>query len=163
MVLSVFETEMAKPDAVIIKANEDLKRKIGTGKVSAEQIASCESFIQENKIDFVQFMHSCIEDLNRVLAQENIDKEALINPIMQLKANGQMFHYPFVSEYMGHLLDFLENQKQVSHKVIKLVKAYSDGLIALGKMNIIILKTGNPKAYELLQELTAAQEKLNHD
>lgn len=122
---------MTRKKANVIKASYRLMQKVGMGPVSPAVVAECDRFIKENDIDFQPWAKSCMVDLNAALERamlygsnmNELLREDLIAPIMQLKASGTMFHNTPLSQLAGVLLHFLESIPSLDQDVVEIVKA----------------------------------------
>lgn len=117
--------------ANIIKASYRLMQKVGMGPVSAEILAECDKFIRDNDIDFQPWAKACMTDLEEALERammygSNLNemiRQDMISPIMQLKASGAMFQNAPLSQLAGALLHFLESIPSLDQDVVAIVKA----------------------------------------
>lgn len=122
---------MESTKARIIKANHLLQNKVGMGTVDAEKIEKSQELIDNNRVDFKPMAQAYLTELEAAITttkQGDIsDAEAiqkLIEPVMQLKANGLMFDYGLVSALARIMLDFLEAIDTLDKDVIDIIEAH---------------------------------------
>ncbi len=116
--------------ASIIKASYRLMQKVGIGPIPEGLVQECEDFIRNNRIDFLPWALQCMRDLNeallRSIAMDNFDeslRQAMIAPIMQLKASGTMFQNQPLTELAGAMLHFLESIPTLTKDVMDIIQA----------------------------------------
>lgn len=120
-----------KPKANVIKASFRLMQKVGMGPLPEDVLARCEAYIKDNDLNFMPWALSCIRDLNAALGKavaqgaelDDIVRQDLIAPIMQLKASGAMFKNAPLSQLASMLLHFLESIPRLDTDVIAVVQA----------------------------------------
>lgn len=151
-----------KKKARIIKAENKLKEKVGTGEIAKERIEATNKKIESTDVDFepmaLEFLSVLTESVEQAKkAPEEEHAKALQNmvkPVMDLKANAKMFGYPLVTELADVMLSFLDNIKKLDKDVIQIVDAHHKTL------NIIVKsKMSGPvdeKGAMLVQELKGA-------
>lgn len=118
-----------------------LKKRVGQGGLSKSTIIKAQSVIDLHKIDFEEvispYMVVFTEGLGKAkktqhLQSENHDNmiEEIIFPAMQMKANGELFHYPLITRIAERLLFFLERIHKLNTHAIDIVNAF-EGAIKL--------------------------------
>ena len=117
--------------AKIIKANKDLRIKAGSGELEAVRIKRAEETIESNTHDFVPTAQEFLERLENGISaarKRNGPEAALIagmtRPVMELKANAQMFKYDLVSILANVMLGFLEHIQSLDKDAIDIVEAH---------------------------------------
>ncbi len=117
--------------AKIIKASKDLQVKAGSGQVGAEKIKRAEETIESNTHDFVPTAEEFLERLeNGISAARKGDGTevdliaGMTRPVMELKANAQMFKYDLVSILANVMLGFLEHIRSLDKDAIDIVEAH---------------------------------------
>lgn len=122
-------------EARITKASKALQQKAGTGDIDAALIKKADKFIEDNTEDFEPLAAELLQRLGDLLA--HIRKEhdyssqsqaALVDAVMQVKANGRMFKYDLATSLATITLDFLESIPQLDDDVLKLVEALQASL-----------------------------------
>lgn len=115
----------------IIKATKDLQLKAGNGEIEASRIRRAEETIASNTHDFVptaeEFLHRLENGISA--ARKGIGEEAdliagMTKPVMELKANAQMFKYDLVSILANVMLGFLEHIQGLDKDAIDIVDAH---------------------------------------
>ena len=113
--------------------NYELKQKVGSGGLSPVLIRKAQRVIDENDIEFSMLASPYMTVLNEGIAQalggpksrsqEEIT-EAILFPAMQLKANGELFHYPIITTVGARLLFFIERVNVLNTQAIEIVIAF---------------------------------------
>lgn len=118
-------------EAKLLQPENILKQKTGSGGIDPALIEKGQEAINNNTIHFkpigltlIKKISASVENLaaNKIAAEEGL--EAIIQPAMQLKAEGTMFKYPSISEAGNILVNFLETVPVPDAKVIEVVKAH---------------------------------------
>lgn len=78
-------------------------------------------------------------------------------PVMQLKSNGTMFHYPLITDIASKLLSFLENTPQINEDSLKMIEAHYKTLQLIVKMRIKEDREGITKQF--IDELDSAHQR----
>ena len=132
------EYDNSRPN--IIKANRLLQAKAGSGSISQKKIDQMQTLIENNRVDFIPIVLPLLEELSSAIADTRNGKKtdvvglsALIEPIMQIKANAGMFKYQLVGKLAGIILDFLENVGILNDDVIDLCDTHHKTLSMLIK------------------------------
>jgi chemotaxis protein histidine kinase CheA len=130
------------PRPRVIRANHLLQAKVGSGEIDAARIQAVQKKMDSLSYDFTPLAREFMEDIQRaVIAAEKSDgpseslREALIAPVMQMKANAPMFGYSLIGELAHIVLTLLETAPQIDADVIEIVGAQH-------KTIDIILKNG---------------------
>lgn len=145
----------------LIKVENNLRKKVGYGKISEESIARAETLLQGNNIDFRDIARGIFENFRKDLAiargmsgHDPLLKERLINSVMELKANAPMFKYELVGDLASIVLSFLEHIKELDKDAISIIEAHEKTL------SIIIAKSimgrGGALGEQLVSELESA-------
>lgn len=109
-----------------------LKSKVGHGGLSKETISKAQRVIDLNKVDFSEVAKPymvCLEDsVQKARAGQSDNHEKLIEgvlfPAMQLKANGDLFHYPIITDIANKFLWFLERIYKLNSHALDIVEAF---------------------------------------
>lgn len=124
----------------IHKANLLLQQKIGKGPLDKKLIKKAQQAIEENDVDFtplgLKFLKQLEEALNHVEENLDLDKiteqqKILTDPVMELKANAGIFHYPLVGNLANIMLSFLESINTLDSDALAIVRAHHDTLQAI--------------------------------
>lgn len=135
--------EDVPPGVKITKASRTLQEKAGTGEIDPLLVERAEQFIQENKEDFLPLalemmalLAHRIEEVSRKKNRNHADLLKLQQPIMQIKANGRMFHFALATGLAAIVLDFLEHVDKPDDDVLAIVQAHLSGLQLVMKKKI---------------------------
>lgn len=155
-------TAPEKKKARIIKTENKLQQKVGSGDVAKERIEATEKAIENTDVDFEPMAMEFLSVLTESVEQAKNAKEEdgaralqnMVKPVMDLKANAKMFGYPLVTELANVMLSFLDNIKKLDVDVIEIVDAHRKtlNLIVKGKMS----GPAGEKGALLVQELKGA-------
>lgn len=155
-----------KDNTQVYQANKILQQKIGTGPLDPAVVERAQRAIEENDVDFaplgLQFLTELEEALNNVEKNLNPDKfdsqkQSLTRPVMELKANGTIFHYKLVGDLANIMLSFLESIKSLDKDALSIVRAHHDtlkGIISKGMKG-----DGGQEGKVFINELTDACER----
>lgn len=150
----VRRAEMIKPPNVI-------KEKVGGGGLDERTLTSAQKNIEKNNVDFVPIAGQFLDILDKAIANTKEKRfadeaaiEAMIYPVMQMKAQGGMFHYPLVTEISDVLVNFLETVPNITPEVMDVILAHRTTLKAVVAHGI---KDNRPQiARDLVQALKDA-------
>jgi len=129
----------------LIKPENTLKKKVGHGGFDEKVLINAQKVIEENTIDFkpmgLEFVGMLSKDLAEIKAQgsefdQNEAHDKIMYPLMQLKAQGALFHYPLVTKVSFIVVDFLENITGLDKEVFEIVEAYKKAVTAILMMEI---------------------------
>lgn len=129
-----------KPKARFYTPPNTLKTKVGAGGIAKSILDKAQQLLEENEVDFEPIALNYMEALRRGLDRAyNPKSEAsnyelmsgLINPIMQLKANGGMFHYPLVSKISDKMIGLIETAKKPDEDLQEIIQAYHTTITAI--------------------------------
>ena len=139
-----------------------LREKCGQGGINPDVIQHAQQFIDDNPQDFTPYAESYIERLDAAIAEVRRDRskrgldvaQAIVRPVMELKANGAMFEYPLISAVAGVLLNFLEVISELNDDALDIVVVHRRtlGVIVASKLR----GGGGHDGAALLQELADA-------
>jgi len=121
----------------IIPANKELTNKIGKGSISPIAVQRAEEEIKDNTVDFapigLDFLKKLEVALDRVDVEEDIEKQKMniIKPVMELKANAEMFHYQLVGNLANIMLNFVESIDRLDKDAIAITRSSHDSLKAI--------------------------------
>ncbi len=133
-------TEEQTPKAKFYTPPNTLKIKVGSGGLAKNILAQAQQLLEENNVDFEPIALNYMEALRRGLdhaynpkteASNHELMSGLINPIMQLKANGGMFDYPLVSKISDKMITLIETAKQPDSDLQDIIQAYHTTITAI--------------------------------
>lgn len=142
----------------IYKASQALQQRVG--KVSFDQsvIDRTQNVIERNVQDFTPMAKlfldtlSCaIEQAQNTVISQDKRLAAVVEPIMELKANAKMFKYDLVSSLASIMLAFVETLKDIDKDALAILEAHHRTL------SVIVLKNmkgpGGAVGETMLKEL----------
>ena len=157
----VFKDQKKVRVAEFITPPNILKQKMGAGGIDTSALAMAESYLEHNKVDFrdigislVYALHEGLQNSKQVGVDSETGIELMLYPAAQLKAQGAMFHYPFLTRIADILVTFLETVEVIDSDVYKIVEAHKDGFLHILINNIT--DHGGEYGKTLQQELLAA-------
>lgn len=149
---------MAKKPSFTNPSNT-LKQKVGDGGIPAYILKQCQDFLESNPVDFAPYARRFLEDLVQI--KKDIEESRMTDPaatmttitniIMQLKANGSMFHYQLISMISDVMLRFLEKAQKLDGDFLEIFAVYIRVLTAI--VNVQLRGNGGKEGYILTQEL----------
>lgn len=127
----------------LIKPKNTLKAKVGHGGFKEENLKKAQVAIEQNRVDFKPIALELLEDLNGAIIHFDLgkgDAEAslgkILDPLMQLRAQGALFHYPSITQVSDVIVDFLDVVKSLDSNIIEILSAYKNAADAILAMNI---------------------------
>lgn len=149
--------------AEFFPAKTALKLKAGTGGLSEIILNKAQALLEGNTHDFRPLGEMYLESMMRGVEKasdpgSSLQEEELLAqvlyPVMQLKANGGMFHYPLVTVIADRLIQFLEVIESLDKDAVEIIQAFHTTIraILLGQ----IRGDGGARGAELLQALVDA-------
>lgn len=117
-----------------------LKTKVGLGGLPDTVLDKAQAHIETNPADFRPLGEAYLENLENGVKQartppETLDQETIIAhmlfPVMQLKANGGMFHYDLVTHISDKLIQFLEVIDDANPDALEIVMAFHTTIKAI--------------------------------
>lgn len=145
--------------AQLIITKNRLKEKVGSGGFKAEALAKAQKSLDENTIDFIPIAIPYMEEIRNVIAgyKANPTPTAfgkLMDPLMQLRAQGAFFKYPSISKLTDVVVDFLDSVEGIDEIILQIVVAYEASANAVLKAKL--MDENAPACAALITELTAA-------
>ena len=108
-----------------------LREKVGYGGLDPQLLDKAQTFLDKNDLDFAPYAEGYLKRLGQAIAQIKAGKlkgqaaiDAMVRPIMELKANGGMFRYRLVTEIAGVILNFLEDVEELNKDAVQLVEVH---------------------------------------
>lgn len=122
----------------VITPRNILREKIGYGGLDPVIIEKAEELIAKADLDFVPYARTFLERIEKAVAAaksaNSRDRDAInaiVRPVMELKANGGMFGHALISEIADILLDFLEGLDTLNDDAIEIVDVHHRTLTAI--------------------------------
>lgn len=150
--------------AKLVVPKNALKAKVGSGGFSKENIEKAQKKLEQNDIDFRPIANQYLEEISSATAMYDAakPKETLLkvlDPLMQLRAQGTLFHYPSITIISDIIVDFLDFHEKIDNQIVEIIQAYTKtaGHI-LGRE---IKKTEDPICKAFTNELRAACDRYN--
>jgi hypothetical protein len=152
-----------KKKARFINPPNKLRQKVGTGGIDETLLAKSQQYIETNtEVDFTPVAKDFLQKLAGVIKDIKSGKisgkdaiSAMINPVMQLKANGGMFRYQLLSDVADIALQFLERIDELNTDGFELIDAHEKTI------HVIIANglrgDGGAEGYKLVKELDQAR------
>lgn len=157
---------MARKPIYITPPNR-MKQKVGSGGIPEHVLERSQRYLESNPVDYSPYATEFMKQLHAIYKAGRDGKTGADAPslreitqiIMQLKANGSMFHYQLLSMISDVLLRFMENVKHVDEDFLDILEVY----IHILKVVIDKRLTGNggTEGYALTDELNRACERYN--
>ena len=143
--------------AKLVKPDNTLKEKVGSGGFDQAVLAKAQTMLEKNDVDFRPIATDLLKELNDTLISSKESQEspaailgAVMYPLMQLKAQGTLFHYPSITYITGPLIDFLEITPELNAEVREILEGYKKSIQAIIALQ---LKDDHSKA---VKDLSAA-------
>lgn len=130
--------------AKIYQASYKLQQKIGSGPLDEKIIKKCQKVIDENDVDFTPLGLEILGRLDKAVKQADDNtipmekrKANMTSPVMELKANAAIFHYPLIGNLANIMLSFMETITELDKDAVEIVRAHHTTLhaIVIKKMN----------------------------
>ena len=137
-----------------------LKAKIGSGGIAEALLDKSQDFIENTAIDFIPYAKNFLNEFAKTskAAVNNTEdpeaKDKIIEPIMQLKANGGMFKYQLVSDVADIALQFLETIPEINNDAYAVLIAHEKTIEVI--INSKLTGDGGREGYALVKELDQA-------
>ena len=145
----------------LVKPENKLKKKVGNGGFKESDLIKAQSMIENNTIDFKPIAIGLLAELKAALSEVELGKtkgkEALgqiLYPLMQLRAQGSLFHYPVITSISDIIVDFLDGVGVLDDDVVEIVVGYQKSLQAI--LTLGIKDDANPVGKDLRKALTEA-------
>lgn len=145
----------------IIKANRMLQAKVGAGPLDTQKVERAQTVMDNNDVDFSPLGMEILAKLSDAIQKAKSGdleikeaKQAMTEPVMQLKANAATFRYSLIGNLANIMLSFLESVREMDDAAIQIVEAHHKTLTA------IVMKKmqgdGGPAGAQMEQELKGA-------
>jgi hypothetical protein len=119
--------------AEFIRPPNLLKEKVGVGGIGDDILDKAQTLLENNAVDFAPlaeiYLASLMKGIDRVKSRKPSDDPeeliaGVIYPVMQLKANGGMFHYALITSISDRLVQFLEVIENPDPDAMEIVTAF---------------------------------------
>jgi hypothetical protein len=154
--------------AELIVPSRKLKEKAGSGGLDPALLAKAQQKLEANTIDFkpigshlLRMIDEAVNDINSGKLRGKPAIQRLLYPVMELKAQGAMFHYPLITDISDTLINFLEAMPEVNSNVLTLVSGYKMAATAIFSKNLT--GTGGVTGKELRTALSDAYRRFNNN
>jgi len=124
--------------AQLIVPPRKLKEKVGSGGLDKSIIVRAQHLLESNTIDFkpigshlLRALDQAIQDVRSGKLRGKAALQNLLYPVMELKAQGTMFHYPLITDISDTLIHFLEARTEINDDVLTLVGGYKMAATAI--------------------------------
>lgn len=139
-----------------------LKLLAGSGGLPKSVIERAQKVMDEYQVDFapeaqkliVHMKDAASKIIEAVNENKPYNKEDIINPVMQLKANGGQFKYQLISDVADICLQFLENVEEYNTEALDVVAAHMTTIQIIIKNNLT--GDGGKEGEHLVEELHSA-------
>lgn len=145
----------------LVKPENKLKKKVGHGGFKESDLIKAQSMIENNTIDFKPIAIGLLAELKEALSEVEEDKTnskeglgKILYPLMQLRAQGSLFHYPVITSISDIIVDFLDGVGVLDDDVIEIVQGYQKSLQAI--LTLGIKDDVNPVGKDLRKALAEA-------
>lgn len=155
---------MARSPTYVSPRNK-LKEKAGSGGLPEHLLLRGQKYLENNPVDFTPYagdlLKSLLSFMKTVKHEQAADKTIsdLTKIIMQLKANGSMFHYQLISMTSDVVLRFMENVKRIDADFLDILRVYTHVLQVIVEKRLT--GNGGNEGYILTEELHRACERYN--
>lgn len=139
-----------------------LKSKVGSGGISEERLRRAQIIMDDFEVDFRPVANEMADTLEKAtntalkeLAKNKTpDRDKLVFPVMQIKANGGMFKYQLLTDVADICLQFMEAVDEYNKEAIEIIKAHESTIMVILKNDL--RGDGGKEGYALVQELHEA-------
>lgn len=140
-----------------------IKQKVGSGGLAENVLERAQKVIEKNTVDFKPVAQEHLNDIAQVL--NDMDDQSsylndrdyinmMINPAMQLKANGGMFNFPLVTEISDMFVKFIDSLDELDPDAVDIINGFYTTLRAVIYGDI--RGDGGKDGRELVSELNHA-------
>ncbi len=151
-----------KKKARFIHPPNTLKEKAGSGGIPENLIRNAQVVMESFNSDFrpearrlVAALDLALKEALRALQNgEQFNRDALVAPVMQLKAGGGMFKYELISDVADICLQFMESVAEYNEDTFDVIKIHKTTIQTILGNNL--RGNGGPEGYALVQELHKA-------
>jgi len=115
----------------LVKPRNKLKNKVGHGGFKDEDLKKAQKAIDENDIDFEPIARDLFAEIEELVNSEALKDDdstvylgKILDPLMKLRAQGALFHYPSLTQISDVMVDFLDTEKAIDDDVIDIIAVY---------------------------------------
>lgn len=141
-----------------------LKRKMGSGGIDENALLKAQANLENNTIDFQPLATRWLGVLEGALVgvknghvKNKAEVEMVLFPVVKLKEQGSMFHFPLVTEVSAVVSDLLETAPKIDKDMMDLLTGYKRAISAI--MNHNMAGDGGVEGRELVVSLTEATDR----
>lgn len=165
IILSYFlQDVMTQTKGKLIKPENTLKKKVGNGGIDQVALEKAQYAIDNNSVDFRPIALGFVAEIDsilRMVPQRDLNDPQLLGevtyPVMQLKAQGGLFHYPLISKVSHILTEFFDNVGKLDDVGLQLLTCFRHTIDAIVRHQ---LKNENsPQGMALSKALNDACER----
>ncbi len=139
-----------------------LKTKVGNGGIPQDRIDRAQLLMNDFDANFRPIARKLASNLGKATQDaiqhidqnKEFDRDRLVLPIMQLKANGGMFKYSLLTDVADICLQFMESINEYNKEAIDIIKAHENAIQIILKNDL--RGDGGQEGYNLVQELHQA-------
>lgn len=144
-----------KRKAKFITPPNGLKGKVGSGGLAEEVLDRTQQLLEKHTENFEPLADIYLNKLKESIAiaketgpedDEEMALTLMIDPAMQLKSNGGMFKFPFVTEIADMLVHFFEVVERPDKECIEIAEAFHTTLRLIVRSGIRQSSTSEAKA-----------------
>ena len=136
--------------------------KVGAGGIPETLIEQAQTVMRTFKTDFKPTAKRLLNELTiaidttlkQIKNNEHFEKDTIIFPIMQLKANSGMFQYELLTDVSDICLQFMEAIDDLNEDSMQIIKAHENTIDIIIKSDL--KGDGGKEGYILVQELHRA-------
>lgn len=139
---------------VILTANNSLQNKAGSGGIPSITIKKCQTFLDNNGIDFIPVAESILDRLYTLIEkaqqkeqQQSTYYEKILECVMQLKANGKMFQYPLITTLGELVMEHLEQNPTLPERTLIVLGKFCEILTTILQNKLTAVSAQQEKRY----------------
>ena len=144
----------------LIKPQNTLKKKVGHGGFRSSDLIKAQAAIENNKIDFKPIARDLLKELSEILSSIDSGQVkpsdslgVIMYPLMQLRAQGSLFHYPSITHISDIVVDFLDSVAVIDSDILEILTAYQKAANAV--LSFEIKDASSKVGQDLCDELKA--------
>ncbi len=153
---------MSSKKVKFINPPNQLKMKVGGGGIPQERLERAQIVMDDFDMDFRPIARKLAANLSKATEdaikkidqKQTFEKDEMVFPIMQLKANGGMFKYRLLTDVADICLQFMETVNDYNEEAIDIIKAHENAIQIIIKSDL--KGDGGKAGYTLVQELHQA-------
>lgn len=145
----------------VIKANNLLQQKVGTGKIDPFVLEKIQSYLDSVTIDFNEIAEPHLIKIKMLMDEAGRSPygredfiEEMVKPIMELKATGGVFNEPVIANVSGMVLGILENVRRLDDDMLDILRSHNIAINTI--VHAGIRNVDDRRAIDLMAELKQA-------